>query len=69
MALAMDKPENVLGEALDDITFRGHLMSPEQTLERIAGVTLLETLELARELLRREFLSVAVVGDYTELLF
>jgi len=69
MALAMDKPENVLGEALDDITFRGHLMSPEETLERIASVTLSETLELARELLRREFLSVAVVGDYTELPF
>ncbi len=69
MALAMDKPENVLGEALDDITFRGHLMSPEETLKRIASVTLSETLELARELLKKEFLSVAVVGDYTELPF
>lgn len=69
MALAMDKPENVLGEALDDITFRGHLMSPEETLERVASVTLSETLELARELLKKEFLSVAVVGDYKELPF
>lgn len=69
MALAMDKPENVLGEALDDITFRGHLMTPEETLDRITSVTLSETLEIARELLKREYLSIAVVGDYKELPF
>ena len=68
-ALAMDKPENVLGEALDDVTFRGHLMSPEETLEKIDSVNLLETLELARELLKKEYLSIAVVGDYKELPF
>jgi len=69
LALAMDKPENVLGEALDDITFRGRLMSPEETLERIESVSLQEVLGLATELFKEEFLSVAVVGDYEELPF
>ncbi len=69
MALAMDKPENVLGEALDDVTFRGHIMSPEETLEKIESVNLSETLELARELLKEKYLSIAVVGDYTKLPF
>ena len=49
----MDKPENVLGEALDDLTFRGTIMSPEQTLEKIGKVSISETLELARELFKR----------------
>ena len=40
LALAMDKPENVLGEALDDLTFRGTIMSPEQTLEKIGKVSI-----------------------------
>jgi predicted Zn-dependent peptidase len=69
LALAMDKPENVLGEALDDITFRGHLMSPEETLEKIESVSLQDVLGLAIELFKKEFLSVAVVGDYEELPF
>lgn len=69
LALAMDKPEVVLGEALDDITFRGHLMSPEETLERIESVRLSDVLELAKELFKKECLSIAVVGDYTELPF
>lgn len=68
-ALAMDKPENVLGEALDDIIFRGTIVTPEETLNRINVVELDEILTLASDLLKKEVLSVAVVGDFKKLPF
>lgn len=69
LSLAKDKPENVLGDALDDITFRGQLMSPEETLEKIDKVSISEILKLARELFKKEYMSIAVVGDYKSLPF
>lgn len=68
-ALAFDKPEEVLGSALDDLTFRGKIMTPEEELKKIGEVTLEAVRDLARDLFKKESLSVAVVADYEELPF
>jgi predicted Zn-dependent peptidase len=68
-ALAFDKPEEVLGSALDDITFRGKMTTPQEILEKIEKVKLEEVLSLAQELFKKEYLSIAVVGDYKTLPF
>lgn len=68
-ALAFDKPEEVLGHSLDDLTFRGKIMAPEEILKSVREVRLEDVKGLARDLFREEFLSVAVVGDYKELPF
>lgn len=69
LALSLDKPENVLGRALEDMTFRGSLETTEELLNAIEAVSLADVRQLARDLFKEEFLSVAVVGDYKELKF
>ncbi len=69
LALSLDKPENVLGRALDDITFRGKLETTEELLEAIETITVSDVRELAKSLFKDELISVAVVGDYKSLPF
>lgn len=69
MALAYDKPETVLGQALYDMTFREKIYSPEETVELVNQVMADEVRSLAKELFVEENLSVAVVADYEELPF
>lgn len=69
LALSLDKPEEVLGRALDDVTFRGSLETVEEVLEAIDKVSLSEVHEIARELFGEDRMSVAVVGDYEKLPF
>ncbi len=69
LALSMDKPENVLGRALEDMTFRGKLETTEELLEAVEAVTLEDVRKLAKELFKESLLSVAVVGDYEKLPF
>ncbi len=69
LALGLDKPENVLGRALEDITFRGKLETVEEVLEAVDRVSLLEVHEIAKELFGEDRMSVAVVGDYKKLPF
>lgn len=69
LALSMDKPENVLGRALEDITFRGNLETTDELLKAIEVVSLEDVHNLAKDLFKENLLSVAVVGDYKELGF
>lgn len=69
LALSMDKPENVLGRALEDLTFKNTLETTEDLLRAVERVSLEDTRSLARELFRENLLSVAVVGDYEKLPF
>ncbi len=68
-ALAFDKPEQVLGSALWDLTFRDKIYTPEEKLESIEAVTLEDVRELARDIFKKENLSISVVGDYKKLDF
>lgn len=69
LALAFDKPEEVLGSALEDTLFREKIYSPEEILKKIEAVTMAEVRDLAAEIFKKESMSVAVVGDYKKLDF
>lgn len=69
LALSMDKPENVLGKALEDMTFRGDLETTDDLLKAVESVSVEDVRSLARELFKENLLSVAVVGDYQKLDF
>jgi predicted Zn-dependent peptidase len=69
LALAFDKPEEVLGSALEDMMFREKIYSPEEIIKKVESVSLAEVADLAREIFRKENLSIAVVGDYKKLDF
>ena len=69
LALAFDRPETVLGSALEDMIFREKIYSPEEIIEKIERVTLAEIHSIAREIFKRENLSISVVGDYKKLDF
>jgi len=69
LALSLDKPENVLGRALEDMTFRGSLETTEELLAAVDGVDVEDVRGLARDLFKEELISVAVVGDYEKLEF
>jgi predicted Zn-dependent peptidase len=69
LALAFDKPEEVLGNALEDTLFREKIYSPEEIIEKVDRVSMEEVKRLAEELFKTENLSIAVVGDYTKLDF
>lgn len=68
-ALAFDKPEQVLGAALWDLTFRDKIYSPEEKLSGIERVTMKELKVLAKDIFKKENLSISVVGDYKKLDF
>lgn len=68
-ALDFDKPEEVLGSALEDLTFRDKIYTPEEILAKIEKVTMKEIQEIAKEIFKPENLSVAVVGNYKSLDF
>lgn len=69
LALAFDKPEEVLGSALEDTMFREKIYSPEEIIERVEGVKMKDLQDLAEEIFKKENLSIAVVGDYKKLDF
>jgi len=68
-ALAFDKPEEVLGSALEDSLFREKIYSPEEIIERIEKVSMADVQSLAAEIFKKENMSIAVVGDYKKLDF
>lgn len=68
-ALAYDRPEEVLGSALEDLTFRDKIYTPEEILKKIDQVTLKDIQMIAKEIFRPENLSIAVVGNYKNLDF
>ncbi len=68
-ALDFDKPEEVLGLALEDTLFRDRIYTPEEMLEAIEAVSLKDVLSLAEEIFKRENLSAAIVADYEKLNF
>lgn len=69
LALAYDKPEEVLGSALEDTLFREKIYSPEEIIKRIESVTMTDIRNLATEIFKKESLSIAVVGNYKKLNF
>ena len=69
LALAFDKPEEVLGSALEDTLFREKIYSPEEIIEKIEAVQMEDIRSLAAEIFKKENLSIAVVGDYKKLDF
>ena len=69
LALAFDKPEEVLGSALEDTLFREKIYSPSEIMEKIEAVTMEDVRKLAAEIFRKENMSIAVVGDYKKLDF
>lgn len=69
LALAFDKPEEVLGSALEDTLFREKIYSPEEIIEKIESVRMEDVRSLAAEIFKKENMSIAVVGDYKKLDF
>lgn len=69
LALAFDKPEEVLGSALEDLMFEGIIHTPTEILKNIDEVTLEEIKEVSDLIFRPENLTVAVVGNYKKLDF
>jgi len=69
MALDYDRPETVLGSALEDSLFQDKIYSPEEVIEKVEKVSLKEVQSLAAEIFRKENMSIAVVGDYMKLDF
>lgn len=69
LALEFDKPEEVLGSALEDLTFREKIYSPEEMVKKVDAVSLKQVRDLASEIFRKENLSISVVGDYKKLDF
>lgn len=69
LALAFDKPEEVLGTALEDLMFEGEIHTPAEIMKNIEKVTLKDIQEIANIIFRPENLSVAVVGNYKKLDF
>jgi predicted Zn-dependent peptidase len=67
LALYYDKPEQVLGRALEDLMFVGEIEGFERLVEKVEGVSVEEVRALARDLFVPEKMSVAVVGDYEKL--
>ncbi|KKS32039.1 MAG: Processing protease [Candidatus Collierbacteria bacterium GW2011_GWB2_42_12] len=63
LALAFDKPEEVLGSALEDTLFREKIYSPEEIMEKIESVSMEDIRSLAAEIFKKENMSIAVVGD------
>ncbi|OIN90674.1 hypothetical protein AUJ42_02840 [Candidatus Collierbacteria bacterium CG1_02_44_10] len=68
-ALNFDRPETVLGAALWDLIYRDKIYTPEEKLANIERVTIEEIRALAKEIFKRENLSISVVGNYTKLDF
>lgn len=64
LALAYDKPETVLGNALDNLMFQGKIKSPKRICEKIDEVTLEEVQEVCNLIFKPENLSISVLGDY-----
>jgi len=69
LALDFDKPEEVLGNALEDTLFREKIYSPEEIIEKIEKVSMDDVRSLAAEIFKKENMSIAVVGDYKKLDF
>lgn len=69
LSLSVDKPEKVLGMALEDLLFEGKIRTTDEILEEIEKVTLAEVREVCDLIFKSENLSVAVVGDYKKLDF
>lgn len=67
LALNFDKPQEVLGSALEDALFREKIYSPEEMIEKVEKVSLEEVQSLARDIFQKEKLSLAVVGNYKSL--
>lgn len=68
-ALAFDKPEEVLGAALEDMMYRKKIDTPEEIMAGIEKVTMEDIKALAGEIFKKEKMSIAVVGDYKKLDF
>jgi predicted Zn-dependent peptidase len=66
-ALAFDKPEEVLGSALEDMMYREKIYTPEEIIAGIEKVTMKDIKSLAEEVFKKENMSLAVVGDYKTL--
>lgn len=69
LALMFDKPEEVLGSALEDLMFEGEIRTPQEIMAKIDAVTLKEVHEVCNMIFKPENLSVAVVGNYKKLEF
>lgn len=67
LSLAFDRPEKVLGSALEDLMFEGKIRTPEEIMAKADAVTLAELKEVSDLIFRKENMSVAVVGDYKNL--
>lgn len=68
-ALAFDKPEEVLGSALEDTLFRDKIYTPEEIIKNVEKVSMDDVQSLAKEIFCKENMSIAVVGDYKKLDF
>ena len=69
LALDFDRPEDVLGLALENLMFEDKIYTPDQILKKTDAVTLKEARDLCKEIFKRENMSLAVVGNYKELPF
>ena len=69
LSLAFDVPEEVLGNALEDLMFEEKIHTPGEILTNIDGVTLDEVKQLSETVFKKENMAIAVVGNYKKLDF
>jgi len=69
LALAFDKPETVLGVALEDLMFEGDIKTPDYVIDKINKVTMKDIKEVCNLVFKPSTLSIAVVGNYKNLDF
>jgi predicted Zn-dependent peptidase len=69
LALAFDKPETVLGVALEDLMFEGDIKTPDYVIDKINKVTMKDIKEVCNLVFKPSNLSIAVVGNYKNLDF
>ncbi len=67
ISLNFDRPEKVLGYALNDLMFEGKIYTPEEIKENVAKVTLEEVREVCRLIFQLEKLNLVVLGDYDKM--
>ena len=66
-SLRVDVPEEVLGMALWDLMFESKIYMPDEILKNIEKVNLDEVREVAKMIFKKEYMSIAVVGNYRKL--
>ena len=67
VSLNFDRPEKVLGYALDDLMFEDKIYTPEELKEQAEKVTLDDINEVCKLIFKPENMSLVILGDYEKM--